>query len=452
MFTYITNLKIILLGSLITLNQVKIWAGQVDVYIQYAFEHNLSMQQKQFDLEKSLHALKEARGYYLPNISLNAMYTLAKGGRTIDLPVGDMLNPVYNTLNRLTASQNFPQIENQSVQFNPNNFYDVKLRTSMPLVNFEIGYNKSIKRESISYQQATVNVYKRALVKDIKTAYYHYIQATDALKIYESALVLVQENVRVNQSLLKNGVRNATALTRAQAEQEKAEAMIIEQQNRVINAKAYFNFLLNRPLDEDIITDTLTWPDDAAKEEFASNERKREELYQLDYARNIYQLNEALQRSNKMPRLNAFLDAGAQDFNFNVNNKSLYLLGGINMQWDLFSGNRTNARIQQTKADKAALEKQYEEVDKMIRLQQLRAENDVHTAERKLESARAQMKLMERYYHDQFKLYKEGQLLYIELIDAQNQWITAQVQYSLAIADRQMAWAALEYSTASYDL
>lgn len=448
MFTSIINLRIFVCYCLMILPLVPLRAGQLDNYIRYAFEHNAAVQQNDLNLDKAMLALQEARGYYLPNVSFNGMYTLAKGGRTIDLPVGDMLNPVYSTLNRLTASQNFPQIENQSVQFNPNNFYDVKLRTTMPLINFEIGHNKSIRKESISYRKAAGNVYKRALVRDIKTAYFHYIQAKEALKIYESGANLAAEHIRVNESLLKNGVSNITVVTRARAEAQKTASMITEQQNRVSNAQAYFNFLLNRALDTEILEDSI----DAVRDRGSSTPQQREELFQLDKMRQIYELNEAVYKSNKIPKLNAFLDLGAQDFNFRVNDKSLYLLGGVNLQWDLFTGNKTNARIRQAKADKAIVDKQYEEADQAIRLQQLQAENDVHTAEKKLLSSRAQMELMERYYHDQLKLYKEGRLLYIELLDAQTQWIAAQITYTLGMVERRIALAAFEYSTASYNL
>ena len=40
---------------------------------------------------------------FLPDISMNARYTVARGGRIIEFPVGDLLNPVYITLNMLTA-------------------------------------------------------------------------------------------------------------------------------------------------------------------------------------------------------------------------------------------------------------------------------------------------------------------------------------------------------------
>ena len=117
----------------------------LEQYIKTGLSNNETIRQQQFLLDKSLWALKEAKSLFLPNVEFNGTYTLAGGGRTVDIPVGDLMNPVYKTLNQLTGTNNFPQVQNQSVLLNPNNFYDVKLHTTYPIINAEIAYNKKIK-------------------------------------------------------------------------------------------------------------------------------------------------------------------------------------------------------------------------------------------------------------------------------------------------------------------
>jgi outer membrane protein TolC len=253
----------------------------LDSYIQEAFSNNDGIKQQRLQLDKSVDALREARSLFLPNVSLLAAYTKANGGRTIDLPIGDLLNPVYTTLNQLTATNSFPEIKNASILLNPDNYYDAKFRTSLPLINAEIYYNKQIKKVLITQQQAVINVYKRELVKSIKNAYYQYYQAGKAVDIYKNSLTLVNENIRINQSLLNNGVRNSTALTRSQTEKQKTDALITQAENNRRNAKAYFNFLLNKKLDSDIVMDTTVFAGTelAAARNTGSNER--EELTQI---------------------------------------------------------------------------------------------------------------------------------------------------------------------------
>ena len=87
-------------------------------YINTAFDNNQGLTSQQLQLEKSLYALKEAHALFLPNISFGASYSKADGGRTIDLPLGDLLNPVYKSLNQLTGSTKFPDLQNKSVLLN----------------------------------------------------------------------------------------------------------------------------------------------------------------------------------------------------------------------------------------------------------------------------------------------------------------------------------------------
>lgn len=422
----------------------------LDRYIQDAFTNNQGLRQEKLNLDKALYALQEARSFYLPNVSFNANYTLADGGRTIDLPIGDLMNPVYSTLNQLTASNRFPQISNETVLLNPNNFYDAKLHTTMPLVNMEIGYNKKIKKEMIGSRQAGINVYKRELVRDIKTAYYRYYQATQAVAIYQAALALVRENIRVNESLYRNGARNATALTRAQAELQKTETQVSQQENNVKNAKNYFNFLLNRELSADIQLDTAALAVQPPATVAAA--MQREELSQIRSAQNAYALQKDMQQSNRIPKLNAFLDLGSQAFNFKVDSKTMYYFGGLSLQWDLFTGGRTNAKIRQAEAEQQQARAQYDQTELALKLQTEEARNNLNTAMVNYANAQTQAGLSERYYNDQVKVYKEGQLLYIELLDAQNQLTGARLQLAVARTDIWVALTALERSQAAYPL
>lgn len=102
--------------------------GTLDSLLRAGLDSNLGLRQQSIALERSFAALREARGLFLPSLSLLADYTYADGGRKIDIPVGDLMNPVYSTLNQLTQSNAFPQIANVSEQFLPNDFHDTRLR------------------------------------------------------------------------------------------------------------------------------------------------------------------------------------------------------------------------------------------------------------------------------------------------------------------------------------
>lgn len=423
---------------------------QLDEYISFAFAQNQGLKQQQFDLEKSMFALKEAKALYMPTVSMLGSYTKADGGRTIDVPVGDLVNPVYAALNELTASNKYPQLPNQSFLLNPDNFYDVKLRTSLSLINAEIRYNKLIKQQLISSQQAALNVYKRALVKDIKTAYYHYYQALQGVEAYQSALLLIAENIRVNTSLLKNGVRNGTALLRAQTEQQKTNAALINAQRNVGNAKAYFNFLLNRSLKDSIITAPM--PAVMAEPDTLTGIAGREELKQLQALKEVNTLDYKLQRSSIIPKLSTFLDLGSQGMDFKVNDKTRYYLWGVNLQWDIFTGGKNKFRAAQAQSGLKVTQARLDEAEQSLRLQLLQSYNNYNSAKAACVSAISGMTLASKYYKDQLKAYHAGQLLYLELIDAQDQLTNARLRMADTQADLQITLAELERDQATYPI
>jgi outer membrane protein TolC len=440
--------------ALLLTNSLKAQESNLDKYISEAFKNNQGLQGQQLQLDKSMVALKEARALFLPNISFGASYSKADGGRTIDLPIGDLFNPVYKSLNQLTNSNAFPNLKNQSILLNPDNYYDARFRTTLPLINAEIYYNEKIKNENISQQKAAVNVYKRELVKEIKTAYYKYYQAVKAEEIYSNALALVNENIRVNQSLLKNGMKNSTALTRSETEKQKIEASITQASGNRKNVQAYINFLMNRPLESPVILDTASFitENQTLLSIMNSNTEGREELQELQSVIQTHELNKKLESSYMIPKLNTYLDLGSQGYNFNYNNKTQYYVWGLNLEMNLFAGGLHKYRKQQASIGIQTAETSYKETSSQMQMQMLQSVNNLRTAISDYQNAKIQLSLSEKYYSDQSKIYKAGQLLYIELLDALTQLTNARLQVAVTIANMQVAYADAERNAATYPL
>lgn len=425
--------------------------NHLEKYITQGLASNESIKQQQFIFEKNLHALQEAKALLLPNVNLNSTYTLAGGGRTVDFPVGDLLNPVYGTLNKITATNDFPSLQNQSILLNPNNFYDLKVRTTYPIINAEIALNKKLKSQQYDLQKIEIDIFKRELVKDTKVAYYQYLQATEAAKIYENALVLVNENVRVNNSLFNNQKVNRTALSRSNNEVLKMSSQIKNAKQKQNNAKAYLNFLLNRPLDAEVLVDKIeAIPIQNLNAETSLT--NREELQKLNTAKAINESLLSLANSAKMPKLNSFLDVGSQGFNFKVNNKTPYYFLGLSLEWNIFSGDKNKAKVSQAIADGKALEAQTNYVEQQLALQVKLTQNAFEIAINDYQTARSQVKTSEDNYKEMLRLYKEGTVLLIELLEAQNQLITAQLQTNISLFDTWIKQAEIERANASFTI
>lgn len=423
----------------------------IDKYIGQAFENNLVLKEKNISLNKSLIALKEAKSLFLPVTSFDAQYLLAEGGRTIDIPVGTLMNPVYTTLNQLTGSENFPKINNVSEQLNPNNFYDVRIKTVMPIINPDIRINRHIKQQQISLQQYEVDIYKRELVKEVKSAYFNYLAATKAIEIYKSALEVVNQNLKVNRSLLQNGKGLPAYVSRAESEVNKVEIQLRNATNDQTNARSYFNFLLNKPLVEEIIISS----EEILPEKYADTTidvQQREELKSLSTARDINNNILKMNRSFRTPRLNAFLDLGSQGFDFNVDNKSLFYLGGLQLKVPIFTGKSNLYKIEQTKLDARSIELKEDNTVKQLQLAASVSRNNIDNAWNAYLSLVKQEESSQKYFHLIDRGFKEGINSFIEFLDARNQLTTVQLQLNIQKYKVLTAIADYERQTASYSL
>ena len=56
----------------------------LDKYIKLGVESNLVLKQKELAHQEAIVKLKEARGLFLPEVKLNARYSISRGGRTIE--------------------------------------------------------------------------------------------------------------------------------------------------------------------------------------------------------------------------------------------------------------------------------------------------------------------------------------------------------------------------------
>lgn len=423
--------------------------SNLDRYIKIGLENNEVVKQKNFDISKSLFALQEAKSMFYPSVGLIANYTIADGGRTIDIPIGDMLNPVYSTLNQITNSNAFPSLKNQSVLINPNNFYDVKLHTTMPLLNYEIIYNKKIKTQQAALQKIELEIYQRELVKDIKIAYYKYLQSVQGIRIYENALSIVKENQRINRSLFKNDKINRTAVLRSDNEVTRIQAGLETAINTSKSAKSYLNFLLNQKLDTEIdIDENIVLP----TEIIAENISGREELKQLGEAKNINENVYQLTRSNWFPKLGGFADIGFQDFDFRVDKSSRYYFAGLSLEWNIFSGNKNKYKLKQVHEDRKKIDSQIDNVKQQLLLQFEVAQNNLRSALEQYQSDNQQKETAKKYNDDVTKLYKQGLAIYIELLDAQNQVVNTQLNANIALYNSWIAYAELERANASFNL
>ncbi|WP_300664867.1 TolC family protein [Fluviicola sp.] len=434
------------LGSMLFLPSA--WSQEVlDAYIKQGLDSNLVLKQRSVQLDKALLALNTAKSNFLPSVNFNASYTSAEGGRYSELPVGDMLNPVYSTLNQMTGTSAFPQIQNQQINFLPNNFYDTYIRTSVPLLNMDIYANKRIQEQKVELSNLDMQVYARELVKNIKVAYYNVIMASKSVAVYESNKKILEQNVALNEALIKQGKGLKVNLLKAQTELMKMNTSISTAKNQLKNAEAYFNFLINRSLDTPIILEEV-----ATSNPQLETVKEREEVGLINQS---IEIQESVLKMNKnywVPKINAFLDLGSQGTNWEVSRKSAYYMFGVSASIPIYNGSRNQQQIKQTKYELENARLQLDQVEQQLELQRQQALRNTLNARENWETAKVQLEASKEYFALVSGANREGLTSQLEFIDASNQVTNAELFVLIQYQNYLSSLAELERAAATYPL
>ena len=409
----------------------------LEAYIAEGLANNLALKQQTLDVQRSMEAVRQARGLFFPTVQFNATYTRATGGRMIEVPVGDMLNPVYNTLNQLLQTNAFPMLENQREQFLPDNFHETYLRVAYPLFNSDLKYNRQIQEQLVLSKTATKAAYEHELRYRITEAYLQYLQLQEAEKIWLNTQTVLTELRRFNESLVKNDAATRDVVATADYELSKAENEILQLRSRQNTARAYFNFLINRDLQADVTVDTAllragipAYEQVNLVQEALSN---RQELAALRAGQAAAESALKMNETNRvLPNIYIGGQVGFQGFGYTFNGDQPYALAQVGLTYDLFSGGQKNSKIQQARIETEKLRAQQNEVEQQIALQVTQAWNDLESARNTWATAQRGLVAAEEIFRIVNNKYRANQALLLEFLDAQNRVTTARLQVALS--------------------
>jgi len=412
----------------------------LEAYVQEGLANNLAIRQQTLDLQRSMEAVRQAKSLFFPTVQFNATYTRATGGRQIELPLGDLLNPVYSTLNQLLQTNAFPTLQNRKEQFLPDDFHETYLKVAYPLFNSDLKYNRRIQEQVIVGKTATKAAYEHELRYRISEAYLRYLQTLEAEKIWLNSREVLLELRRFNESLVKNNVATRDVVATADYELSKTETEVFQLKSRQNTARAYFNFLINRDLQSEVVVDSALLRQNVEVYDQAvlvgNALANRQELAALGagqaVAESVLKMNEA---NRILPDLYIGGQVGFQGFGYKFNGDQAYALAQIGMSYDLFGGGMKNSKIQQARLETEKLRAQQDEVRQQIALQVTQASNELESARNAWNTSRQGLAAAEEIFRIVNNKYRANQALLIEFLDAQNRVTTARLQTVLAWAE-----------------
>jgi outer membrane protein TolC len=285
--------------------------------------------------------------------------------------------------------------------------------------------------------------------------YLNILRTREVVKLFENTLIVLDENLRVNNSLFKNNKVTVDRVHRAKAEKSEIEHKLLEAQNNYSLAKSYFNYLLNKPLDDEVIeenfeTNNLNISELSELELSATN--NREEFLLIKKLIKISKDKGSAVQTSYYPGLSLAVDYGYQGEKFDFSSKNDYWMASLVFNWNIFNGFQDQAKSERAQIETKKSMLQLTELANKIRLQVREAFNNYTVSQKMVETARDQFSSSKQSFKLIQKKYKEGLSSQIEYLDSQNQLLQSSISKIIAEYNLLENFAKLEQVTANIDL
>jgi outer membrane protein TolC len=431
-----------------------------------ALQANLELRASGASVQQRLAALDQARARYLPVIDFAARYSVADGGRTIDFPVGDLLNPVYATLDEMLVAQGqppqFPRVRNESIELLREREQETKLVLEQPLYEPRLGPAVDARQADTARAEADLAALRAQVVRDMKQAYYRWIAAQQAVTVLDATLDATRENLRANTSLYRNGKVTRDLVYRAEADVLEIEQERLAAASRVRIAQSYVNLLRNAPLAQPLPAATLDAPtidrfrarllaalagrqlEAQRLQEIATD--RRQELKSLDAAIAAGEAQQDLARAAFKPALAFGAEAGIQGEDYGFDEDDRYVLASLVLRFNAFRGGADQAALREARALTDQLRATRELAGQRVRLEVQQAVENFGVAEASLDTAAKRAEAAMGAFSITSRKRDLGQINQAEFIDARRAATDAQLNVTRVRAEYLARLAELEFS------
>lgn len=431
----------------------------IEHYVKAGLSSNLALQDASLEVERSQAALDAARAKFFPEASLIARYTRAEGGREIALPLAAAFNPVYSTLNELLVasgqSPRFGLIEDPRFLLQREREQDTRITVRQALFAPAIPAAVRARKAALDASDFARLSLTQRLRRDITVGYLNWLQAERATRILVASQTLLDENLRITQSLFDNGV-----MTRDQVLRAKAEALSLTQQRIELDGstqqlRAYVNFLLNRSLDTPLqiaeLQDDWRRTDQDLDALRKAALAQRAELAELRSAGTAAKAQSDLARAARLPSLALALDGGTQGEAYEFGRGRNFATLSLLLNWTLFDGGGRRADERAARLAERQLELRNDALRQSIQLEVQQALDALLASQAATQAALVRQQAAQEGFKIAARKRDAGVISQVEFLDARTALTTAEMELNrlrFAVMSKQ---AELDYVTGTSD-
>jgi outer membrane protein TolC len=420
----------------IPLRAQEIQVLSMDELLETVLENNQGLKIAQQDIEVARGDFRQSNSLFLPNIK--ASHT----GFTTTNP----LNAFGSKLNQeiLTEADFNPALLNDPER--TDNFA-TRFEFEQPLINLDGIYQRKAARNQLDASQLQYSRKEDYLRLEVKKAYMQVQLAQKAVSVLEQSRETVAENLRLTENYFGQGLLQKADLLMARVRLNEVENELQKAKSNRQNASDYLSVLMNKPLGKTYRTaDSLGLMQKVVDKTALPEERA--DLKAMELAVDAYNNSFKADKFSFFPRLNAFGSYQLFDDQLFKADANGYLIGA-QLSWDILNGAR---RFGKAHKSKAAYERSKIAYEKYLSESQL----ELQRALRLLEDARKAVYLNELALEQSRESYRirknrftEGLEKVSDLLMAETQQSTKELQYAQAVFEHNYTLAYLEFLTAN---
>ena len=423
----------------VKLNAQTEYQFSLDEAINFALENNYDLLSSHKDIESAEKQVKEYMAIGFPQINASINYTDYIALPTMILPAGSF----------------GPDTPEQELQFGTK--YNASANATASQLIFDGRYIVGVQASKRLFEKTQQQFIKTKLdmYEAVSAAYYRILVAEDTKAILDSTMSYMNNILYETRITYEAGFAEETDVDQLQLIVSDLEANIILMETQVKIAYAYLNFLCGVKIDDSIeVTDEL---DDlmanvnyTALLEDPFNYENNIDYRILRTQREIAILQVRLEKSEYFPNLSAYINYETQaqrtEWNFLNSNQNWYgsSFWGVEMNIPIWSSGIRSARVQQAKINLEKLDIADEKLRTGLTIQVQTAQSEFYNAYLIMVNKSLARNTAEKILRITSEKYKEGISSSLDLLQANNQFLSNTSDYILAMQQVLIKKLALE--------
>ena len=430
---------LLLLAAVSTTVTAQPRALELEDAISIALDNNRELEMSRLEMQKAGYQVNEAIGTALPSVSAAGTYTrmLKKPvfflpARFMDPNAGDGVVPV---------------------EIGSDNSYRFGFEASQVLFNAAVFTGVGTAQ---IYREAAEHMYRQTYnrtVTDVKKAFYGVLLAREVLKLMQASMKNAEENLQNVELMHRQGIVSEYDFIRAQVQTDNIRPRVIEAERNVTLSVNGLKLLLSLPPHEEIeVRGELEFtPAEDVMIEQAEDlvVEKNASLKALEQQARVNEQAVSIYRSESLPTLSAFgsytwLAENDQLGRISTDDFVSTAQVGLSLNFNLFNGLQTTARVDQAQVDFLQSREQYSATKDALVTDAQNIRYRLEEARRRIESQTRTVDQAEKGYRIAVTRYKSGSGTQLEVNDADLALLQARVNRVQAIYDYTVAKSDLE--------